>query len=390
MGIKKLNRYIKEANLVQNCSGYGEIRRRLNIRDDEWMVIAVDANLYIHKYLHSHGDPVYGLVQQFYNFYKSKIFPVYIFDGIPPTSKENTVNSRKQKHDRLQERINDIAEDAKNLSQEEIGLLESLQRRNRKTSDDMFHSIKYIFDKLYIPYIQSPFEGDILCGMMYDRGLISLCLSDDIDIMIFGCRKIVRSINHNIELIDYNKILHKTNITHSQIIDICTICGTDYNKGLYKTTFGDILALIKKYENDTDINNTHNICNNTNDEHGNHGNRYEFSKLLNEIITSSDHLTESTREYMRKSLLRHRELLQKLFNIKKEFSVNIALSNYFTRCFEVIPDAVHNDLRKTIESLNYAKAYNAKCLLKRFPTKYCKAYCDLFHNLSWNIAKITI
>ena len=96
MGIRGLNNLLLKYNCIQN---YDKIPN--NIR-----TIAIDANLYICKYMYSKNTQVlYSILNQALKFLSSNIKPIYIFDGKAPNEKENTIKKRKQKRRNIKKKI---------------------------------------------------------------------------------------------------------------------------------------------------------------------------------------------------------------------------------------------------------------------------------------------
>ena len=96
MGIRGLNSLLDKFDCIKN---FKKIPRNIN-------VIAIDANLYLCKYLYSQNvEVLYSILNQVLKFLSSNITPIYIFDGEAPTEKLNTIKKRKIKKKNILSKI---------------------------------------------------------------------------------------------------------------------------------------------------------------------------------------------------------------------------------------------------------------------------------------------
>jgi 5'-3' exonuclease len=99
-------------------------------------------------------------------------------------------------------------------------------------------------------YCEAPSEADELCAMLVIKGVVWCCLSEDMDMFVYGSPRVLRYLslmNHTFVLYDTKKILNKLEITQNELREICIVSGTDYNlnnqANLYTT-----LKYFKKYK----------------------------------------------------------------------------------------------------------------------------------------------
>ena len=95
MGIKRLNKFLTiTTNSAQEYKNLNEyIRsfkqpgyRQFNTRN-KVLKISIDVYLYLHKYLYSFNDHLYGFLNQIVRLLSVGIIPVYVFDGKPQMRK---------------------------------------------------------------------------------------------------------------------------------------------------------------------------------------------------------------------------------------------------------------------------------------------------------------
>jgi 5'-3' exonuclease len=75
-------------------------------------------------------------------------------------------------------------------------------------------------------------EADELCAQLVIKNKVWACLSEDMDMFVYGCQRVIRYIsllNHTIVLYDNKEILNTLQMTQQELREICVISGTDYN-----------------------------------------------------------------------------------------------------------------------------------------------------------------
>jgi 5'-3' exonuclease len=102
-------------------------------------------------------------------------------------------------------------------------------------------------------YYDAPGEADELCAMLTMKEKVWACLSEDMDMFVYGCPRVIRYLsllNHTAVIYDVKGILNNLGINQKELRDICVLSGTDYNieSGDSNTnTLNNILKYFKKY-----------------------------------------------------------------------------------------------------------------------------------------------
>ena len=92
--------------------------------------------------------------------------------------------------------------------------------------------MKQLFDDHNVPYCIAPSEADTICASMVVTNEFWGCMSDDMDMLVYGCRNIIRDLDidaHTARLYVLPDILQELNITYDNFKRVCVIAGTDYN-----------------------------------------------------------------------------------------------------------------------------------------------------------------
>jgi flap endonuclease-1 len=89
-----------------------------------------------------------------------------------------------------------------------------------------------ILKAMGIPIIESLEESDSQCALLTKNDIAYGVGTEDMDILTFGSKKLLRNISSSKknEIIEYDlqKILDELNYTHDEFIDLCILLGCDY------------------------------------------------------------------------------------------------------------------------------------------------------------------
>ena len=140
--------------------------------------------------------------------------------------------------------------------QEISNSMDMLKRKFVNVSKNDIEEVKNLIRAYGATYYDAPGEADELCAMLTIKGKVWACLSEDMDMFVYGCPRVIRYLSllkHTIVLYDMKGILSELGITQKELREICVLSGTDYNNindndnshTLYTT-----LKQYKKYHND--------------------------------------------------------------------------------------------------------------------------------------------
>ena len=229
MGIKHLNRFLKE-----NCSK--NAIRKIEIQQIHGKIVVIDASIYMYKYM-ADGALIENMYQLISILLLNNIIPLFVFDGKPPPEKYDLITQR-----------NEVKQTAENQYIELLIKYENTQDKNEKqlmmkTLNDLKHKfvrvrntdklrVKELLMAFGIMYYDSINEADEVCAYMVKSGKAWACLSDDMDMFVYGCTRVLR----NISLINKTVILYETPIILKELCmseqhfkQIMVLSGTDYN-----------------------------------------------------------------------------------------------------------------------------------------------------------------
>jgi len=166
------------------------------------------------------------------------INPIFIFDGKAPVEKRELLRERSRfkkdaeiKYNELQKELekSEMHPDAKKDALDE---LDSLKKKFIRIKEADIIRAKKLMDAYGISYLTADGEADKLCAFMVKSENAWACLSDDMDMFVYGCSRVLRHMSllkHTIILYDFDSILKDINLSEKNFREIMILAGTDYN-----------------------------------------------------------------------------------------------------------------------------------------------------------------
>ena len=134
--------------------------------------------------------------------------------------------------------------------------MEELKGQFIKIRDSDIKKVKDLLDAFGIQYIESKSEADHLCAYLsVDKDVY--CVSDDMDMFIYGSKYIVRNINLQTDTMWLYKteiILNELELEQEELKKILILSGTDYNINL-NTSLIETLKWFQSYKREMIKNN---------------------------------------------------------------------------------------------------------------------------------------
>ena len=93
--------------------------------------------------------------------------------------------------------------------------MESLKKDFIRIRDCHIQCVKRLMELHGVSYIHAPEEADVVCCEMVINGTAWACLSDDMDMFLYGCTRVLRFIsllNHSVVMYDTVSILRDLNM----------------------------------------------------------------------------------------------------------------------------------------------------------------------------------
>jgi len=244
MGIRNLNRYLRD-----NCP---QSIRRINLSNLSGKTIVIDISIYLYRYqakntLIKHINIMLSIFKEY------NITPIFIFDGKPPPEKQALLQQRKKDKEIAIEEYNNLKQQLENQKlsiQQYNNLKQQLEVEEQTNKQDIISAIEYLktqivqINKTQIDsvkqlikshgavYYDAPGEADELCALFVIQKKAWACLSEDMDLFVYGCTRVLRYfslIGHTVVLYYTKGILEELDMTQKEFKEVCILSGTDYN-----------------------------------------------------------------------------------------------------------------------------------------------------------------
>jgi flap endonuclease-1 len=246
MGIKFLNQFLRD-----KCNNS---IAKINIADLTNKKIAIDISIYLYKY-ESTDTLLENIYLMLSIFRHHNIIPVFIFDGKPPPEKKELLKKRqedkalaKNEFNKLKEQLelNEVTDEEK---QEIIVSMDQLKKQFVYMKYEKIEKVKELMRAYGATYYDAPGEADELCALLVNTNKVWACLSEDMDLFVYGCKRVLRyiSLNNQTAILYYTKgILKEIHMNQTEFREICVLSGTDYNVNVLNLF--DIINLFRKFQ----------------------------------------------------------------------------------------------------------------------------------------------
>lgn len=249
MGIRYLNRFLKT-----ECS---DAIKQIPLSALSGKKIAIDISIYMYKFA-SEGSLIENIYLLLSVLRHYDVIPIFIFDGKPPTEKKELLEKRKEdkadafdEYTRLKKLLADNPNMDENERQEILNAMDLLKRQFVSINHATVQEVKALIRAYGATYFDAHGEADELCAQLVLKNKVWACLSEDMDMFVYGCPRVIRYLSllkHTVVLYDVNEILKKLGLTQKQLREICILSGTDYNLNVEnQNTLFNTLQLFKKY-----------------------------------------------------------------------------------------------------------------------------------------------
>jgi 5'-3' exonuclease len=276
MGIKGLRDLLKK-----QLPSYEE---RVSMKEFENKKIVVDASLFICMYKAAHKEMYeQAFMMLFTTLLEHNIYPTFVFDGKSPKEKSNEKKKRAEKKDasiarvkKLEsdleeyEKSGEISQDLQDISEKtrstqiirkgasvEFSVskvkqyIEKLRGNILHITDADFKNVQELLTMFGIPYITAPGEAEILCAELVKRGVADAVMTKDTDVL--ACCVPIMLCDVDIGTKEFTQIRIETILSGLKLdelswLDLCIMCGTDFNDNIPRVGPVTSLNYIKKYK----------------------------------------------------------------------------------------------------------------------------------------------
>lgn len=224
MGVKKLNSYLKKT-----CGSSSIFN--IDISQLKGKTIVVDSSIYIYKFLEREKllENIFMMVS---SFLQNNVKLIFIFDGKPDQRKAALIEKRIEKKKKALKIYDDLINSSDYLNYENnIKIIEKFRKRSIRVNFKQIQDIKEALTNMGVEYYESSEESDQLCAYFVNTNKAWACMSDDMDMIVYGCKRIIRNWKFGQksgELYIYDNIIKDLGISNGDAMKLLLLLGTDY------------------------------------------------------------------------------------------------------------------------------------------------------------------
>lgn len=177
--------------------------------------------------------------------------PYLVFDGASLPTKAQTAAERRMRREEAQKKADQLIKSGnRKLAWKEF-------MKAAAVTCNMAKSVMIELDRLNVKYVVAPYEADPQMVYLEKIGEVDGILSEDSDLLIFGCNKLITKLNDFGECIeinraDFDKVKSINGLelfTPEQLRLVAMLSGCDYTKGIPGVGLKTAFNLVKKYNN---------------------------------------------------------------------------------------------------------------------------------------------
>lgn len=291
MGIKSLNKFLR--------NNAPQIYETIHLSEYAFKKIAIDISLYLCKYKAIYGsDWLFAFIRLVTCLRKNEIHCIFIYDSGAPPEKQDERNDRAFQREKNDEKIYELEEalnkyhttgeidqvliDVHNKAQktmpqrllrrsiieEKINIhiietkLEKMKSNIISITQQDFELTRQLFNILDVPVLNAPLEAETAASDLCKRGLVDAVLSEDTDVIAYGAPVFLSKIdvsNNTCIRVSIENVTNSLELDYDQLLDLCIMCGTDYNKNIFKIGPEKAYRLIKEHKSIENIRDNANI-----------------------------------------------------------------------------------------------------------------------------------
>jgi flap endonuclease-1 len=256
--------------------------------------IAVDISIYLYKYL-SENALLENLYLMISIFREHNIIPIFIFDGKPPVEKNGTIelrrktkNSAREEYYRLKLILDGLESGSEGVDAVEVTIentttveidedtyidittngeelrnaMKQLKKKFVILKHQHIQDAKSLLQAYGVTYYEAPGEADILCANLVSKNIVYACLSEDTDMFVYGCSRVLRYLSlstSRVILYDFHNILATLNMDMDEFKQMSILFGCDYshnpitNIGASTMTIFNSYKMFTKYKDENKI-----------------------------------------------------------------------------------------------------------------------------------------
>jgi len=213
----------------------------------------VDRTKVVSKWSHAIID--FGLL-----WLEHGITPVFVLDGNTRKEKEDTKQKRINEKKKSREIGNDLLSKIRStrslfdVSPNDLSELRKHLSKDVSLKVEEVQLLKKILEDFRFPVLEAKYDSEQLCCTLAIEGKVEAVYSTDMDCLVFGAPYLITDFDKenreklSLCVISLEKTLESLELSFSSFVDLCIMCGCDFNQNIPKIGPKRSYDLIKQYE----------------------------------------------------------------------------------------------------------------------------------------------
>ena len=248
MGILNLHKFLERCSTKNNLSSL------------RGQVVGVDAMCWLHRgSVASAWELLTGRdTDKFLRFFVKMLVlcnvcgvkPIIVFDGASLPAKAKEESERRQRRAENSQKAKEEIESRKITSLGQVdNKLRSMIVQSVSITAEMITRTMSVLRRLNVDFVVAPYEADAQLAFMYRQGIVAGVVSEDSDLIAFGCHRLLAKMDTNGDFVDVRvdwafrgpdlptkpsnlgELGKLERWTESMFVDLCILSGSDYKLG---------------------------------------------------------------------------------------------------------------------------------------------------------------
>lgn len=219
------------------------IQRRRHISEYKGQRVAIDGYCWLHQglYMCSYEAGVGVMSRKHIQYCANRlemlleagVIPVVVFDGAPLPMKQKVEENRAKMREDSKKEAEDLWREGDSRKAQKV------LARGIDVTPEMAHQFIRILKKKNVEYVVAPYEADAQLAFLYLTSYVSLVITEDSDLLAFGCRRALYKLDGNgygdeVNLDDLKELGEFSLLgpEHDNFLRTCILAGCDYLKSI--------------------------------------------------------------------------------------------------------------------------------------------------------------
>lgn len=214
MGVRYLLKYVS-----QKC-------QKAHVRDFSNSVVAIDVNCLIHKALYTEQPPLMFINRYVRLLRQVNCQIILVFDGLPHPAKKPTTLKRSERRAVYKKRGEELLSSGKVV--EAMKCFRRCSSISRASVYEIMHAMQ---GSPGVEVVEAPFEADSQLAFLTLNGYADYVITEDSDLIVYGCERILFKLKLSGECVYYNKNQLDLPTSFETFRTLCILSGCDYLPG---------------------------------------------------------------------------------------------------------------------------------------------------------------